>query len=162
MECINPGARPVLLASSDSSETELAEAAIGQLELEAVMVLDAAHAVQLLCAEPNRFAAVVVGERVGRASGMTFCGVARDAGLRLPLLLLTGEDCQWTAVRAARLQVAVMWKPAPSWRIAQAVMAMLPRRLCNGGMRRPLATAVGTRSSRGGDADYWRRPRSLW
>jgi hypothetical protein len=85
---------------------------------------------QALCRRPNTYAAVVVGERAGRVSGFTLCGLARDAGCRLPMLLLTGDEHRWAAGRAARLGVTVIWQPATLPRISRALRGILPRRRC--------------------------------
>jgi hypothetical protein len=160
IECSQPGARHVLVSASAAMDGGLARAAIEELGLVPLLIQDATEAVRLLCLDPKRFEAIVAGERVGRASGLTFCGVARDAGIRLPMLLITGDDCHWNAARASRLQVTVLWQPVPAWRIAQALLAILPRRLCG-------ASAEGSTGSRNVRARHirachieeWRRPR---
>jgi hypothetical protein len=116
---------------------------------------------------------VVAGDRVGRSSGFTLCGAARDAGCRLPMLFLTGEDCRWTAVRAARLQITVLWQPVPTCWISQALIAMLPRRPCTaaGSVKLPAwpqaagETASATPTALAGrpmETDRWHRSRSVW
>jgi hypothetical protein len=147
IECMHPAERPILVATSAVFDAELARSAIEELGLVPVLLKEAAEALRLLCVNPKRFAAVVAGEWIGRTSGLTLCGVARDAGCRLPMLLLTSDDCRWTAVRAARLQVGVLWQPSPAWRIAQSLIAMLPRGPC--GAARPSGFRRGPRPSPG-------------
>jgi hypothetical protein len=175
LECVEAADRPLLVVTSSATEAGSARAAIEEVGRVPVLVQNAAEAMRLLCGKPKRFAAVLAGERAGRTSGFTLCGLARDAGLRLPMLLLTGDVCRWTAVRAARLQVTVLWQPVPAWRIAQALLAMLPRGRCGhpGGVRLPAwpQAAPGPEPSvaragvagRDGDreADRW-RPSRTW
>jgi DNA-binding NtrC family response regulator len=175
VECVQAATRPILVVTSEVSEAALARSAVEELGLIPVLVQEAGGAMRLLGGSPKRFAAVVAGERVGRASGFTFCGVARDAGCRLPMLLLTGDDCRWTAVRAARLQISVLWQPVPVWRIAQTLLAMLPRRPCavagtiklpawprGAPEAAPLAAAAGTAPARSGETHGWRRSKNVW
>jgi hypothetical protein len=108
-----PFERPILVATSDPAEALVLRAAM-----------------QALCRQPEAFAALVTGTRVGRASGLTLCGLARDAGCALPALLLTGEDTTVIAPRAARLHVTVLWQPVSSGRLASALHDLLPRRRC--------------------------------
>jgi hypothetical protein len=68
----------------------------------------AAEAMQALCRRPNTFAAVIVGERVDRASAWRLCGLAGDAGCRLPILLITGDEGRLAAARAEGLGVTVL------------------------------------------------------
>jgi DNA-binding NtrC family response regulator len=175
IECSHPAPRPVLVAASDTSDASLARSAIEELGSIPVLVQDAAEAIRHLSDGPRRYAALVTGERIGRISGFTLCGVARDAGCRLPMLLLTRDACRWTAVRAARLQVSVLWQPVPAYRIAQTLSAMLPSRPCGDARRIKLpawpqaipgaATPVGAASYRGGwerHCDRWRQSRGAW
>jgi DNA-binding NtrC family response regulator len=159
VECAQPGARQILVTASAAIEAGLARAAVEELGLLPVLVQDIAEAVRLLCADPRQFAAVVAGERVGPASGLTLCAVARDAGVRVPMLLITGDNCRWTAARATRLQVTVLWQPVPARRIARTLLAMLPRRL-SGVTAEINATRRATTRER--HADRWRRARRLW
>jgi Ala-tRNA(Pro) deacylase len=107
-DCTWPADRPVLVAASTPADARLVEDALAELGLSHVLAEDGVEAMQALCRRPSPFAAVVVGERVGRVSGFTLCGLARDAGYALPMLLLTGDDSRWTAERAARLRLAVL------------------------------------------------------
>jgi CheY-like chemotaxis protein len=106
------------------------EAGLAELGLTHVKVEDGVEAMQALCRRPNTYAAVVVGERVGRVSGFTLCGLARDAGCALPMLLLTGDEHRWAAARAARLGVTVLWQPSSPQRVSRALRGLLPRRVC--------------------------------
>jgi hypothetical protein len=137
--CLQPADRPIIVAGSEHADAGLARAAIEELGRVPVLVQGVAEVIRLITEHPKGFAAVVVGERIGPTSGFTLCGVARDAGCRLPMLLLTGDDCRWTAVRAARLRVSVLWQPVPASRIAQTLRAMLPARHCaaQGSIRLP-------------------------
>jgi hypothetical protein len=175
IECSHPAPRPVLVAASDVSDAALARSAIEELGSIPVLVQDAAEAIRHLSDGPRRYAALVTGERVAQISGFTLCGLARDAGCRLPMLLLTRDVCRWTAVRAARLQVSVLWQPVPAYRLAQTLSTILPRRPCGETRRIRLpawppamagaATPVGAVSSRGGRerlCDRWRQSRGAW
>ncbi len=108
IQCLPPSQRPILVAASDTLDAALARSAIEELGLIPVLVQDAAETIRQLSGGARRYAALVAGERVGEATGFTLCAVARDAGCRLPMLLLTSEVCRWTAVRAARLAVSVL------------------------------------------------------
>jgi hypothetical protein len=130
--CSHPAPRLVLVAASEVSDAALARSAIEELGLIPVLVQEAADAIRHLSGDGKRYAAVVVGGRIGQATGFTLCGVARDAGCRLPMLLLTSDACRWTAARAARLQVSVLWQPVPASRLAKTLSVMLPPRPCGG------------------------------
>ena len=175
IQCLHPSQRPILVAASDTLDAALARSAIEELGLIPVLVQDAAETIRQLSGSARRYAALVVGERVGEATGFTLCGVARDAGWRLPMLLLTSEVCRWTAVRAARLAVSVLWQPVPAYRLAQTLTVMLPPRPCaatptvklpewpgtSAGSSRP----VGAACAPGGwepRTDRWRHSRSAW
>jgi hypothetical protein len=175
IDCSHHGRLPILVAASDPSDSGLSRSAIEELGLMPVLVQETAEAIRHLCARPKRYGAVIVGERIGPTTGFTLCGVGRDAGCRIPMLLLTSDACRWTAVRAARLQVSVLWQPVPARRIAQVLLAMLPRRSCieGGGIRLPVwpnapaeavPAAIMTRAV--GDltreADRWRPARNSW
>jgi ActR/RegA family two-component response regulator len=173
--CSHPAPRPVLVAASEVSDAALARSAIEELGLIPVLVQEAAEAVRHLSGDGNQYAAVIVGDRVGEATGFTFCGVARDAGCRLPMLLLTGEVCRWTAVRAARLQVSVLWQPVPASRLAKTLSVMLPPRPCGTAdaiklpawppaSSEPALPAGPTLSPAGWEwqPERWRRSRSAW
>jgi CheY-like chemotaxis protein len=152
-DCTWPADRPVLVAASTPADARLVEDALAELGLSHVLAEDGVEAMQALCRRPSPFAAVVVGERVGRVSGFTLCGLARDAGYALPMLLLTGDDSRWTAERAARLRLAVLWQPASSRRVAGTLLGMLPRR----GRRTnglPAVARHGGRRSIGADCEW--------
>jgi CheY-like chemotaxis protein len=104
--------RPVLVAASAPDDKRLIMEALDELALPGVLVSDGAEAMQTLCRRPNTFAAVIVGERVDRVSGWTLCGLARDAGCRLPILLVTGDEGPLAAARADGLGVTVLCRPA--------------------------------------------------
>jgi hypothetical protein len=173
--CSHPAPRPVLVAASEVSDAALARSAIEELGLIPVLVQEAAEAIRHLSGDGKRYAAVVVGERIGQATGFTLCGVARDAGCRLPMLLLTSDVCRWTAVRAARLRVSVLWQPVPASRLAKTLSTMLPPRPCGeaGPTKLPAwppasseaALTVGVASSLAGwerQSARWRRSRTVW
>ena len=172
IQCLPPSQRPVLVATSDASDAALARSAIEELGLVPVLVQDTTETIRHLSGGSRRYAALVVGERVGEATGFTLCGVARDAGYRQPMLLLTTEVCRWTAVRAARLAVNVLWQPVPAWRVTQTLAAMLPPRPCGEARKVKLpqwpqapAAPVGAVPSMGSwepRSDHWRHSRSAW
>jgi len=91
---------------------------------------DAVAAMQELCRDPERFAAAIIGERVGRTSGLSLAGLVRDSGAALPILLLTTQDSTAIAGRAARLRLSVLWQPVSPERLVQTFRALPPRRLC--------------------------------
>jgi CheY-like chemotaxis protein len=103
--------RPVLVAASAPEDKRLIMEALDELALPGVLVSDGAEAMQTLCRRPNTFAAVIVGDRVDRVSGWTLCGLARDAGCRLPILLVTGDEGRLAAARAEGLRVTVLGRP---------------------------------------------------
>jgi CheY-like chemotaxis protein len=103
--------RPILLAASEPDDVWIARAALERVGWPVAPAEDAVAGMQALCEGAGQFAAVVVGERVGRVSGLAFCGLARDAGCTLPALLLTADAHAALAVRAARLHVTVLWHP---------------------------------------------------
>jgi DNA-binding response OmpR family regulator len=125
-----PFERPVLVATSRPAEALLVRAAVERVGLPVALVGDAVTAMHAVCRQAGAFAGVLVGDRVGRISGLTLCGLARDAGCTLPILLLTADDCGTVAVRAARLRVTVLWQPVSSSRLEDAIRGLLPRRAC--------------------------------
>ena len=125
-----PFERPILVATSHPAEALVLRAAIERVGLPVAAADDAVTAMQSLRAQPGGFAALVAGDRVGRASGLTLCGLTRDAGFTLPALLLTTEDSPLIADRAARLRVTVLWQPVSSRRLEGALLDLLPRRQC--------------------------------
>jgi DNA-binding NtrC family response regulator len=130
IDCSPAAVRPILVAASEASDAGLARSAIEELGILPVLVQDVVEAMRHVCGNRRRYGGMVVGERIGQVSGFTLCAVARDAGCRLPMILMTSDLCRWTAVRAAKLQVTVLWHPVPARRIAQALRAMLPRIAC--------------------------------
>jgi CheY-like chemotaxis protein len=122
--------RPILLAASEPDDVWIARAALERVGWSVAPAEDAVAGMQALCDGAGQFAAVVVGERVGRVSGLTFCGLARDAGCTLPALLLTADAHAAIAVRAARLHVTVLWHPVSPRQLERALRGLLPRRRC--------------------------------
>jgi DNA-binding response OmpR family regulator len=100
-------------------------AALDRLGLPAVLVDDAASALRALCRPGAAFAGMVVGDRAGPVSGLSLCGLARDAGSTLPILLLTADDGSSVAARAARLRVIVLWHPVSTRRLETALRDLL-------------------------------------
>ena len=125
-----PPERPVLVATSYPADALVLRAALERVGLPMALVDNGVTAMHALCRQPGAFASVIVGDRVGRVSGLTLCGLARDAGCTLPILLLTVDDCASIATRAARLRVTVLWQPVSSRRLESALRDLLPRRLC--------------------------------
>ena len=175
IECSPATRRPVLVVAWEVTDAALARSAVEELGLLPVLVQDAAEAIRHLTGVTRRYAAVIVGERIGTNSGFTVCGVARDAGCRLPMLLLTTDVCRWTAVRAARLQVSVLWQPVPASRVAKSLSAMLPPRPCReaGAVKLPEcpqassvpAAPTGAAIGQGSwerSPDRWHRSRGGW
>ena len=124
--------RPVLVAASAAEDKRPILEALDELALPAVVAGDGAEAVQALCRRPNTFAAVIVGDRVDRVSGWTLCGLARDAGCRLPILLVTSDESRLAAARAEWLGVTVLRRPSSAGEVAATMSALLPRRVCSG------------------------------
>jgi CheY-like chemotaxis protein len=122
--------RPVLVAASRPEDKRLIMEALDELALPGVLVSDGAEAMQALCRRPNTFAAVIAGDRVDRVSGWTLCGLARDAGCRLPILLVTGDESRLAAARAEGLGVTVLRRPDSARWVASSMNALLPRRAC--------------------------------
>lgn len=120
----------VLVIASRPADARLATDALAELGVLHLQVEDAVEAMQALCRRPHTFSALVVGEEVGRASGLTLCGLARDAACRLPILLLTADRDPSVAARAARLRVTVLWQPTAASRVLRALHGMLPRHAC--------------------------------
>jgi CheY-like chemotaxis protein len=125
-----PSERPILVATSYPAEALVLRAAIEETGWPVAIVEDAGGAMQALCRRPEGFAALVVGDRAGRTSGLTLCGLARDAGYRPRVLLLTTEESALVAGRAARLNVSVLWQPVSACRLDRALREFLPRRWC--------------------------------
>ncbi|HKT60306.1 MAG TPA: response regulator [Gemmatimonadales bacterium] len=120
----------LLCATSYPAEALMLRAALEPAGWSVAAVDDAVTAMLELCRKPERFAAVLVGERVGRASGLSLCGLLRDSGCGLPIVLLTTQDSAAIAGRAARLRVSVLWEPVSSERLQRSLDGLMPRRLC--------------------------------
>jgi DNA-binding NtrC family response regulator len=174
IDCSQAAVRPILVAASEASDAGLARSAIEELGIVPVLVQDVVEAMRHVCGNGRRYGAMVVGERLGEVSGFTLCAVARDAGCRLPLILLTADVCRWAAVRAAKLQVTVLWHPLPARRIVQTLRATLPRTACgqqtvvelpawpNVASTAAPALVGASRSTIDREKDRWRRSSNLW
>jgi CheY-like chemotaxis protein len=127
-DCTSSAERPVLVAASAPEDKRLIMEALDELALPGVLVSDGAEAMQALCRRPNTFAALIVGERVDRVSGWTLCGLARDAGCPLPILLVTGDEGQLAAARAEGLRVTVLPRGGGAGHGAVAVRGLMPSR----------------------------------
>lgn len=120
--------RPILVASSYPADALLLRAALDRAELPIALAEDAVTAMHALCCQPAAFAGIVAGARVGRVSGLTLCGLVRDAGCNLPILLLTTDDCGTIGPRAARLQLTVLWQPVSTRRLENALRYLFTQR----------------------------------
>jgi CheY-like chemotaxis protein len=126
-----PFERPILLASSYPADALVLRAALDRVDLPMALADDGVTAMHALCGQPAAFAGIIAGERVGRVSGLTLCGLARDAGCTLPILLMTTDDCGTLAPRAARLRVTVLRQPVSARRLEAALRHLFtPRRQC--------------------------------
>jgi hypothetical protein len=106
-------------------------AALDRLGLAAVLMDDGVSTMRALCSRPAEFAGMVVGDRVGSLSGLSLCGLARDAGCALPILLTTIDDSSSIGPRALRLGVTVLWHPVSTRRLEAALRHLfVPRRQC--------------------------------
>jgi len=123
-----PFERPILVASSYPADALLLRAALDRVGLPMALAEDAVTAMHAVCSQPAAFAGIVVGDRVGRASGLTLCGLARDAGCNLPILLMTPDDSGTIALRAARLRVTVLWQPVSTRRLEDALRGLFSQR----------------------------------
>lgn len=123
----------LLCATAYPAEAVMLRDALEAAEWSVAVVDDAVTAMRELCrepGEPERFAAVVIGERVGRATGLSLCGLIRDSGSALPILLLTTQESKVIAGRAARLRLSVLWQPVSPERLQETVRGLMPRPLC--------------------------------
>lgn len=126
-----PFERPILVASSYPADALVLRAALDGVGLPMALAEDAVAAMHALCGQPTAFAGLVACERVGRVSGLTLCGLARDAGCNLPILLMTPDDSGTIALRAARLRVTVLWQPVSTRRLDEALRGLFfQRRQC--------------------------------
>jgi CheY-like chemotaxis protein len=122
---------PILVASSCPEDALVLRAAVGRLGLPIAVADDAVTAMQALGDRPDAFGGLVVGDWVGQVSGLSLCGLSRDAGCPLPILLVTSEHDATIAARAARLRVTVLWHPVSTRRLEAALRRLLiPRRQC--------------------------------
>jgi len=120
----------LLCATSYPAEAVMLRDALESAGWQVAAVDDAVTAMRELCRDGGRFAAVVIGERVGRASGLSLSGLLRDSGYALPIVLLTTQESAAIAGRAARLRLSVLWQPVSPERLQQTMVGLLPRRLC--------------------------------
>jgi DNA-binding NtrC family response regulator len=120
----------LLCATSYPAEAVMLRDALESAGWSVAAVDDAVTAMRELCREPARFSAVVIGERVGRASGLSLSGLLRDSGCALPILLLTTQESAAIAGRAARLRLSVLWQPVSTERLQHVVRTLVPRELC--------------------------------
>jgi DNA-binding response OmpR family regulator len=120
----------LLCATSYPAEAVMLRDALQAADWPVAVADDAVAAMRELCRDRERFAAVVVGERVGCASGLSLCGLIRDSGAAVPIVLLTTHDSKVIAGRAARLRLSVLWQPVSPERLQQTVRSLLPRGLC--------------------------------
>jgi len=127
---VRPSHGLVLCATSYPAEAVMLRDALESDGWSVAVVDDAVTAMRELCREPERFAAVVIGERVGQASGLSLSGLLRDSGCALPILLLTTHESAVIAGRAARLRLTVLWQPVSPERLQRTVRGLMPRRLC--------------------------------
>jgi CheY-like chemotaxis protein len=123
-----PFERPVLVASSFPADALVLRAALDGVGLPMALAADAVTAMHAVCGQPGALAGIVAGDRVGRVSGLTLCGLARDAGCNLPILLMTTDDCGTIALRAARLRVTVLWQPVSARRLENALRSLFSQR----------------------------------
>ena len=127
---VRPSQGLILCATSYPAEAVMLREALESDGWSVTVVDDAVTAMQELCREPAQFAAVVIGERVGRASGLSLSGLLRDSGRALPIVLLTTDESTVIAGRAARLRLSVLWQPVSPEGLQRTVRGLLPRRLC--------------------------------
>jgi DNA-binding response OmpR family regulator len=120
----------LLCATSYPAEAVMLRDALEAADWSVAVVDDAVTAMRELCREPGRFAAVVIGERVGRTTGLSLSGLIRDSGSALPIVLLTTHDSKVIAGRAARLRLSVLWQPVSPERLQETVRGLLPGGLC--------------------------------
>jgi CheY-like chemotaxis protein len=126
-----PFERPILVVSSRPEDALVLRSALDRLGLPIAVAEDAVTAMQALCHQPAAFRGVVIGDRVGQVSGLSLCGVARDAGCELPIILMTADECSPIAMRAARLRVTILWHPISCPRLETVLRQLFaPRRQC--------------------------------
>ena len=129
-EPVPPTPELVLCATSYPAEAVMLRDALHSGGWSVVAVDDAVTAMRELCARPDRFGAIVIGERVGRVSGLSLSGLIRDSGAALPIVLLTTQESAAVPARAARLGLSLLGQPVSPERLRQKMLDLLPRRLC--------------------------------
>jgi DNA-binding NtrC family response regulator len=120
----------LLCATSYPAEALMLRAVLEPAGWTMVVMDDAVSAMRELCREPERFRAVVVGERVGRTSGLSLSGLIRDSGRALPIVLLTTQDSTVIAGRVARLGVTVLGEPVSPERLIGTLGEVTPGPVC--------------------------------
>ena len=129
-DSVRPFESLVLCATSYPAEAVMLRDAMESAGWRVAAADDAVLAMRELCSEPARFAAVVLGERVGRTSGLSLAGLLRDSNCALPIVLLTTGESAAIAGRAARLRVSVLWQPVSPERLQRTVEELVPRSVC--------------------------------
>jgi DNA-binding response OmpR family regulator len=120
----------VLCATSYPAEAVMLRDALESAGWSVAVVDDAVMAMRELCGGPERFATVVIGERVGRTSGLSLSGLLRDSGCALPIVLLTTQESAVIVGRAARLRLTVLWQPVSPERLQRTLEELTRRRMC--------------------------------
>jgi DNA-binding response OmpR family regulator len=129
-EPVRPSQGLLLCATSYPAEAVMLRDALESVGWSVAHAGDAVTAMQELSRDPERFAAVVIGERVGRASGLSLSGLLRDSRCAVPIVLLTTQENAVIAGCAARLGVSVLWQPVSPERLQRTVRGLVPRELC--------------------------------
>jgi DNA-binding response OmpR family regulator len=119
--------RRILLAASETEELDALVAAVRRSGLLADHVDDPVEAMRALSRRGHIWTGLVAGDRVGRVSGLTLCGLARDAGFHRPALMLSAEPCATIAIRASLLRAAVVWLPSDSDLLERTMARLWPR-----------------------------------
>jgi DNA-binding response OmpR family regulator len=127
---LHPSQALVLCATSYPAEAVMLRDALESAGWQVAVVDDAVSAMRELCRQPDRFAALVIGERVGSISGLSLSGLLRDSGCALPVLLLTTQDTAVIGGRAARLRLSLLCQPVSSERLQRTLRSLMPPQLC--------------------------------
>jgi DNA-binding response OmpR family regulator len=127
---VRPSQGLILCATSYPAEAVMLRDALESAGWSVAVVEDAAIAMRELCREPARFVALVIGDRVGRASGLSLSGLVRDSGCGLPVVLLTTQESAVIAGRAARLRLSVLWQPVSPEQLQRTLHGVMPRSVC--------------------------------
>ena len=127
------GARPILIVDDDQT---LRQMLVEQLQVEgefqAVEADSVAAAWEALKAPDARFDAIILDVTLPDGDGRDFCVELRRAGLRMPIVMLTGSDDEADIVRGLDAGAnAYVAKPS---RIAE-MLARLRALLCVSGTR---------------------------